>query len=1126
MAHMIGIPGANAEEIIGSLECAAQIAGCRAVLIIDAINEGNGRILWPAHLSSFLSRIERSPWIATVLSVRTPYEDIVDPDHTARDLAITLVHEGFADHEYNAIKTFFTYYRLELPSTPMLVPEYSNPLFLKTLCKGLEMMGEHRLPRGFHGLSQIFGLYIEGANRRLSAQLDFDPNDNLVLDALKAFSGALAIEGKRWIPRTEALTLVNRLLPGRNHSTSLYRGLITEGLLLEDAIYAAPNGVTEVVQISYERFADHLLARNLIETHVHELNPSKAFVLEAPLAVFRDPKCRVPSGIIESFCMQLPELRHAELTDLAPELYDRWGFRDIFRQSLIWRDSNAFTDATLDAIRRCSTNEHDHHDMLEVLLTCATLPKHPLNALFLDKTLRRQKLPDRDAWWSTFLHKSYQTNGAIDRLLHWTKTLLPNTPLSDESTDLCAITLAWMLTSSNRFLRDKTTKALVILLTSRLPAAIRLIERFSEIDDLYISERIYAVAYGVAMRCNDALLVGTMAQTIYDLVFTNGLPPPHILLRDYARGTVERALHLGADIRIDETLFRPPYSSRWPRISSKRKIELLVDDDDDARRAFHLGDYGRREVIRSVTNDDFATYVIGYNSDWLPLRLTKPRWTSAREREVSLIKEFSAAENKAWNDYRNSESSMHGHAWQKFQGYLDQGRNAGNSNHERASAKTAFIKSQKSLFATLTKEHAVAAKCLMRMRNGHMPPRFDHRILQRYIISRVFNLGWTAKRFGYFDTHEIRPVGREARKAERIGKKYQWIAYHEILAFMSDHFQFRDNFHGEESVFPYDGPWQNNERDIDPSCTLSTAVGGTVWASHARNWWCDIVYDDWGSSDYVTWSKRNDVPSIPQLLCVKEPQSNNTWLNLNGHLRWNRTEKEEFDHEEDERRDLVIFVEAFLVRQTDAGDFISWAKKISTWGRFWRDSPSVFGMFLGEYAWSAASEYFQRPYFGDVGWRRPEGDCPVELRHTSVGYSAALSSYDCSIDDSFTLRLPITDILNGMNLRWTGRGAEFANESSAIIAFDPTADAPGPGALLIREREFTHFLKKNGYTVCWALFGEKAAHGPGLVDGYYAALKFLGAYTLTDQGIAGFTQPVQHINAAKRGIPIVTNYVT
>jgi hypothetical protein len=56
----------------------------------------------------------------------------------------------------------------------------------------------------------------------------------------------------------------------------------------------------------------------------------------------------------------------------------------------------------------------------------------------------------------------------------------------------------------------------------------------------------------------------------------------------------------------------------------------------------------------------------------------------------------------------------------------------------------------------------------------------------------VFELGWITELFGKFDRVDCDHSWRGASKAERIGKKYQWIAYHEIMAFISDHFQFHE----------------------------------------------------------------------------------------------------------------------------------------------------------------------------------------------------------------------------------------------------------------------------------------------------------------------------------------------
>ena len=52
----------------------------------------------------------------------------------------------------------------------------------------------------------------------------------------------------------------------------------------------------------------------------------------------------------------------------------------------------------------------------------------------------------------------------------------------------------------------------------------------------------------------------------YNNVFASRTPPAHILIRDYARGIIERAIHLGCDLELDEQFIRPPYRSTWPSI--------------------------------------------------------------------------------------------------------------------------------------------------------------------------------------------------------------------------------------------------------------------------------------------------------------------------------------------------------------------------------------------------------------------------------------------------------------------------------------------------------------------------------------------------------------------------------
>ena len=188
--QQLDLPNLSVEEFVGALEAAAQAADSRALVMIDAMNEGAGRNVWPSHLAAFLAPLERSPWIGVVLTVRSSFEEFTLPADV-RTRAAVVIHLGFTGHEYDATKTFFLHYGLELPSTPLLAPEFQNPLFLQTLCRGLDMQGTRRLPRGFQGITAVFDLYLSAVNERLAAGLDFDSRSQLVRQAVGAFATSI-----------------------------------------------------------------------------------------------------------------------------------------------------------------------------------------------------------------------------------------------------------------------------------------------------------------------------------------------------------------------------------------------------------------------------------------------------------------------------------------------------------------------------------------------------------------------------------------------------------------------------------------------------------------------------------------------------------------------------------------------------------------------------------------------------------------------------------------------------------------------------------------------------------------------------------------------------------------------
>jgi hypothetical protein len=710
----------------------------------------------------------------------------------------------------------------------------------------LQKSGERRLPRGFNGITAVLDLYLDKVNEALAKpeRSDFNPSDRLARRALEAVSSALLESGGDWLPLTRAKQIVDSFLPDRGFERSLYHGLMLEGVLVEDIPWSRDGNVEQGVRVAYERMAEHLAATVAIGK-IDRKNPSSAFATGGTLSFLSDSEQRpyVSPGLLEALCAQVAEKLGTELTTLAPRIEDRSGFASAFRQSLVWRAPTACSDETLRILTRLDDHE-GRRESLDVLLTVATFPEHKLNARFLDRQLRRSAMPDRDAWWSTFLHREWGAHGAVDRLVDWASSLQPNVPLDEEAVDLCALAMSWMLSTSNRFLRDRATKALVCLVTGRLPALIRLVDHFADVDDPYILERIYAVAYGAVMRCHDPVPIGQVANSVYKHVFAAGKPPAHILLRDYARGVVERALCLGAQMDVDAAKIRPPYASQWPYIPTKEEIERLFPDKSQAGYDSGSLEWGRYRIKSSVTADDFAWYVIGTNSastsrSWLSLKLDEPEWTPPpRPDELlnALIGEFSKTERAAVDKFEGLERA---YSAPPLTTIVERPRRR--SPHESTTTaapdrkiitlrlekkripglaelkrkREEALQGLRSALETTHRQRFDEILALASVRESGEPPRFPLEQVQRYVLRRALELGWTEDRFGWFDRNDIGyDGGRSAAKAERIGKKYQWIAYHEVLAFISDHFQYREAFRDDKDARAYDGPWQNGIRDM------------------------------------------------------------------------------------------------------------------------------------------------------------------------------------------------------------------------------------------------------------------------------------------------------------------------
>ena len=488
-------------------------------------------------------------------------------------------------------------------------------------------------------------------------------------------------------------------------------------------------------------------------------------------------------------------------------------------------------------------------------------------------------------------------------------------------------------------------------------------------------------------------------------------PPANILLRDYARGVVERAIYLESPIDVDATRIRPLYDSTPPVFPSEEDVAPLLPSPEHNPHRREGDDWARSQIGHSVLEGHLHGAIRetwSCSGEWLSLGLDQP-------------------------------------AWQEPGG-------PGEGTED-----------------------------------GTPVPVLDRSQIERYLLRRVFELGWTTERFGSFDrSWDVDGIGRPSK--ESIGRKYQWIAYREVLALIADHFQYREYPADVERSHRYLGPWQNWLRDIDPTLTGTLPVGRR-WSYRQGNpgvWWTAGGYDGWEDSDRLgDWVLRqDDLPKIEDLLMVRNPSEGTKWLNGNSYFAWEQEPPVGRELFEVERGEVAWWITAYLTRGEDVQVFMEWASARPFVDAGIEDVAEVYDVYVGEHGWAPAAGYRQVSRGGLFEYVRPSRNAPVCLEAVATKYPFRAGGRDESVSSDEWLQLPVQKIVQIGGLRWSGQAADFLDPHGNLAAFDPSSHAAGPSALLVREEFLRELINRHGLGMVWTVVCLKSVRlldpAPGL----------------------------------------------
>lgn len=1105
ICDQLGLPPLGADTLLGAMEAAAEASGLtghRFVLMIDALNDTRTQDYWESRLSALRAKFAGRPLLSLLVSCRDTYLNYVDPEERCKD-AIRR-HPGFTGREIEATHKYFTHYGLREPRIPLLLPEFTVPLFLVTYCEGLQGEGLNVPPAGHEGRIEIFERFLKVQLDRVTRRLGLPPGSAKARAALDALLDEMGANGVEHVLFDRADDLASACIPERTEWPRTALGaLLSEGLLNDEPTYTHEGRHDKAVRVTYQAFSDFLILQRRLR-----LTPEG----QIPDTGFTEWLYRASWGIREAAAMLLPERYGVELPDLLEPVirqaaadrrhgdqqvqHELDNLDEMAARSFPYRRVQAITDRSFEILNRHGRRRGGLKPLLDAAFLCAPQPDSPLNGVGLHDYLSRYSMPDRDAGVGRTLYYELDDKGSpLSRLARWAAAG-PYPDYEPPVIELACIPLVWMLSSPNRFARDWITKALAQLLAGHLDAAAALVERFATVDDPYVLERLITAVYGGMLRGGvhhleeAARLAGAVERCIFARL---GALNPDALMLDAARGIIEWAV-------AHEVLPSSALAAAQPSYGFKRPANPPTRERLDALYPHGEGTTDQTSyasVYLSVLSfGDFARYVIESGMRYF---LRVPRSKPLPQPDPPVKPKFLVTK---WGTFRRSLSTEQRSQLAALLGSDDAVPDDATSDIDEQAALE-FLSSlsprQDKLF------HDSWSRPRRRDRREELS--FSADLAQRWVMHRTMTLGWTPQRFGPFDRYlHYNQVDRGSHKYERFGKKYQWIAYHELLARVADNYHFAWPYGDDAGEFV--GIHQLNDREIDPSLPpvpyrefQERIVDQGTWPPLSIKFSNELpgsVAFDRYAGDFEAF--LNDQASLPypDAIARIKDRHGEPWIILYAHAKESQhADADERAHDTDEQ---FFTLSSWLVNREHTAEVMA-----ALPGELRNDA--TYGELLDR------NGHTDCCYVGELGWR--DMQCPHQLNSemvltlkedTNLKGIATVEEYtwegnvwDCSIELGVNMVLPSTFVQRSAGLQWSGADRSWLAGTEPVVCNIDVMVNDGHSTLLLARQAWLHgFLGRQGMDLVYGLRGERQHRGRQPEDYTWKKFQLSGAYDGTN----------------------------
>lgn len=1115
LAETLDLSNHSNLSVLGALETIGVTYNTNTIIVIDAVNEGNYRRDWYSYINKFILDLQQFEHIAVIFSCRNTYIDFIIPDIVLKNIP-QIVHKGFEGFEKRAALKYLSKQDISVPAVPFLAPEFSNPLFLKITCKALKEKGLREFPKGLRGYNNLFKFYLDSIQnvvKRIKGIYRTDTVHRAVTEMVKSL-----YPDRLWgIPVDEAERIINQFDNGSNGEKSLFDLLISEGLFSLDVDVNKDGCRTEILRFTYERFSDFAIASSIVTTCQNED--------EFQNMINEDPALNAIVygyqywGIVKALGIAVPEKFHKELLDfLIIDEENNWRYEeyleDTFLEGVLLRSKESINDSSIDYLNKVHSTFFSNR-ALDILLSLSTEPGHAWNADFLNKNLIKLSLPERDRFWTTYISTNDYAESNDDKespirtIINWVNH--ENLEHVDfERLRLVAIVLLWTCSSSKRMLRQSAIKALSKVF-SRIPYEIPIfLNNYSELNDSYVVNGLYAAAYGATVNLPEEVSIDRIVINVIEHQFTKDLENPQMLTRDYARGIVEYAYYTKRYIVDDIEEFRPPYKSKWPLDNPlPSEIEALEGEHSSIKSS-----------VQGFLND-FGKYTMKDVADWTATNLSEPRPKTCYEFHVefaeSLPEDLKTEYMKVLNKKLSEEDTRQIELSAWINSLTEDREDLLSLLHEMEDEleDNEEVDEDDLLDEFFQEEHdedfnfdilnenldEVQQEYLKWLRHEGISGRnakVDVEWAKRWVIKRAYALGWTTKLFEEFESiHCGDSYRRNGSLIERIGKKYQWIAYYELLEYVSDNLYFDDRGFEDVDDSRFWGPWQIDVREMDPTYWFE-AKKDVCYDDKVYRWWrpYHFSFKSEDLTEQIKWLwDEAALPDFQKIICTTEPKTETQWLTLCSFCDWKI--KAVIDDNKHGEPELWYRINTCVIKQQD---FQEYKKYFS--GRRLGDPHLIYvsntgnQRFWGEYPWHPCYDNITEWSVKEVYDKGPECEYHVPLYE----YEYSTSSFNHMEDEYSSFYMPSKKIIEEIELTKNKENPGEWLKNNVVVFKDPGLGINTQSCALFNKEVFCNWLKRNGYMLIWLIGGEKQLFTPH-VRHFFGRLNYNGFYYMDGDGI-------------------------